>query len=99
MKTKDTILQISPFYSPNVGGVETHLTDLMHGVSRNYKQLVVTYQPLVGKKGGKKHEHFPNLEIIRVPHLTNLFYKTVNLPLIHFLYLTPNLFYHCFSIL
>src|SRR3972149_3830067 len=87
-----TVLHITPFFSPNVGGVETHLNDLIAFLGKqNYKVIVLTYQALIGKVRGKKKEVFENLEVIRIPWFSNIFYKTVGSPLLHFMYLTPYL--------
>jgi len=99
MTKQKAILQISPFFYPNVGGVETHLMDLMQAVKGEFRQIVITYQPLVGNNTAKSHERSDNLEIIRITHLKNLFYKTVNRPVLHFLYLTPHLLIRCFNLI
>lgn len=90
-----TIFQLTPFFSPNVGGVETHLDDLIGFLGKkNYKTIVLTYQALTGKVRGKRNEVKKNLEIIRIPWFSNLFYKTQRSPLLHFLYLTPCLLFY-----
>lgn len=100
MENKINILHITPFYFPNVGGVETHLTDLMN-VLKTYRNLdvsVLTYQALVGEKKGKRKEKDGNITINRIPWLSGLYYKSLTNPFLHFLYLTPRLlfasFYH-----
>ena len=41
------ILMLSPFFSPNTGGVETFLDDLIRYLNKNSKFVeVITYQPL-----------------------------------------------------
>ena len=93
-----TILQLTPFFSPNVGGVETHLNDLIALLGKqNYKVIVLTYQALMGKIRGKRKEVSKNVEIIRIPWFSNLFYKTARSPLLHFLYLTPCLLLYCLA--
>jgi len=87
-----SVLQISPFFSPNIGGVETHLDDLIKFTKkRNIKNTVITYQPLVGKQSGKSFENSGNMTIYRVSWLRNIFYITAKYPLLHFIYLTPYL--------
>lgn len=42
-----SILILSPWFKPNVGGIETHLEDLTEYLTmRGYRILVITYQPL-----------------------------------------------------
>ncbi len=87
------ILQLTSHFRPNVGGVETHLDDLVKGlVSRNYCVSVLTYCPLITKAKWKILERSKNLTIFRIPWFPGLFYKFVNNPLIEFLYLLPGLF-------
>lgn len=95
------ILILSPFFSPNIGGVETHLDDLCEYLrTHNYKVYVVTYQPLTTKVKGLKIEKKENLEIHRIwwPGF-NLFHKLEPYPILEFLYLTPRLFIASFSFL
>lgn len=90
-----TILHLTPFFSPNLGGVETHLNDLISYLRiRNFKTIVLTYQALAGRVKGKKQEISKNLEIYRIPWITGLFDKTKSFPLFNFLYLTPVLLLH-----
>lgn len=94
MNKQLSILHITPFFSPNVGGVETHLENLIDYLkSYNYKQIVITYQPLVGSNQGRGEEISNNLEIYRFSWLTGFYYKTLVNPVIHFLYLTPYLLF------
>ena len=38
---------LTPFFSPNIGGVETHLDDLVNGLDKGgYKVYVQTYSPI-----------------------------------------------------
>src|SRR6266404_3275277 len=87
------ILQLTSHYSPNVGGVETHLTDFVEFLQKkNYLVTVLTYQPLVTKASWKMHEKDENLEIIRIPWVAGFFYSLVSRPILEFLYLVPGLF-------
>src|SRR3989344_4281106 len=87
------ILQLTTHFSPNVGGVETHLDDLVNAlIKRKYKVFVLTYKPLVTETTWKLYEKTKNLEILHLPWLAGYFYKFVNNPLIEFLYLVPGLF-------
>lgn len=91
---KESVLILSPFFSPNIGGVETHLEDLCEYLrTHNHKVYVLTYQPLTTKARGSKIEKKENLEIYRIwwPGF-NLFHKLEPYPVLEFLYLTPRLF-------
>jgi len=86
-------LILSPFYSPNIGGVETHLDDLSRYLSekKGHKVYVLTYTPLTTEVKAKLFERRgPNLTIIRIPWIgKNLFHKFESHPATQFLYLTP----------
>ncbi|VVB86555.1 D-inositol-3-phosphate glycosyltransferase [uncultured archaeon] len=90
-KKKEKLLIISPFFRPNIGGVETHLHDLceylrIHG----YMVYVLTYQPITTKAMGAAVEKKDNLEIRRFSWFGfNLFHKLERYPYLEFLYLTP----------
>lgn len=87
------VIQISAHFFPNVGGVETHLSDLVNVlIKRRYKVFVLTYQPLTTKITWKIYENRNGNEILRIPWLANLFYKFVSFPVAEFLYLLPGLF-------
>lgn len=88
-----TILQLTTHYYPNVGGVETHLSDLVSGlVKKNFNIVVLTYRPLVAKKNWDLYEKNKNLTIFRIPWIPGLFYKLVDKPFWEFFYLLPGLF-------
>jgi len=89
------VLILSPFFSPGIGGVETHLNDLCEFlVKRNNKVIVCTYQPLITKTTGPEKEITENLEIYRIkwPHY-NLFQILEPYPLLEWIYLFPGLFF------
>lgn len=87
------ILQLTTHFSPNVGGVETHLSDLVSAlIKRNHQVFVLTYQPLITKTKWKMYESEKNLHILRIPWFPGFFYKLVKTPLIEFIYLFPGLF-------
>jgi len=103
MKNKKTsVLILSPFYSPNIGGVETHLDDLTKGLLK-YSEFyinVITYKPLTTKVKASFIEKNDRLSIIRLPWIGhNLFHFLENYPLLEFLYLTPWLFFYTFMFL
>lgn len=87
------VLILTPFFSPNIGGVETHLDDLVEVLKdQSFKSYVLTYQPLMSDKIAAKKEIIGNTEIHRVEWFRNLFYKLEPYPILDFLYLTPRLF-------
>jgi len=87
------ILQISAHYYPNLGGVETHLLDLVNGlVKRGHDIFVLTYRPLTTNVSWKVFEHENKKVILRIPYLPGLFYGLVTSPILEFLYLFPGLF-------
>jgi len=90
---KSVLLLTTPF-RPNVGGVETHLDDLIsEGVKRRIKFIVFTYQPLVTKAKGKTLEKGDGYIIYRIPWIRmNLFLKFEKYPFLEFIYLFPGLF-------
>jgi len=100
-RNKKTILIISPFFSPNVGGVETHLDDYCrYLVKKEYKVVVLTYQPLTTKTKGKRIEKRENLTIYRMNWFGHgLFHKFEKIAILQFLYLVPGLFFRTFFFL
>lgn len=90
------LLMISPFFSPNIGGVETHLDDLCEYLQKKGHQVfMITYQPLTTKIKAPRFESRKKLEIRRVEWLGyNLFHKLEPYPFMEFIYLTPILLLH-----
>ncbi len=93
METIKGVLIISPFFHPNIGGVETHLSDLTRELSKKYKVFVHTYSPITTPNTTwQKKEISDNLTIYRYRWFgKNLFHKLEKYPLLQFLYLTPHL--------
>lgn len=90
------VLQMSVHFFPNVGGVETHLTDLIYTlVKRDWKVDVLSYRPLTSKAKWKIYEKDNDNEIFRIPWVPNLFYQLVSFPVLEFIYLLPGLFLVC----
>jgi glycosyltransferase involved in cell wall biosynthesis len=85
------VLIISPFFRPNIGGVETHLTDLTNLLSkRDHKVFVLTYTPITTKIKSKGFEKHGNLEIRRVTWFgRDLFHKLESFEMLEFIYLVP----------
>lgn len=94
MKTLGVLI-LCPFFSPNVGGVETHLDDLCGYLGRQgHRVVVITYQPLTTRAAAPRFEDRGNVVIYRLPWFGhNWFHKLEPYPLLEFLYLTPGLFF------
>jgi glycosyltransferase involved in cell wall biosynthesis len=94
------ILHITPFFSPNIGGVETHLTDLTSRLSvLGYKNYVLTYSPIsTDNVNWKNSEQInKNLYIRRFNWFGhNLFHRLEKRPLINIFYITPYLLIRSF---
>ena len=99
-ENKKGILILTPFFSPNIGGVETHLDDLVTALDeQGYQIFVQTYSPIT-----TKHTYWKAHELNRnCTHITRylwfgktLFHKIENYPILDFLYLTPYLFIRSF---
>ncbi len=87
------VLQLTVHLFPNVGGVETHLSDLINSLIRKeWKIFVLAYQPLSTKIDWKILEKEKNLIILRIPWVKGFFEKLVNYPILEFIYLVPGLF-------
>jgi len=84
---------LTHFFRPNVGGVETHLDDLVNYlVGTGYDVNVLTYQPLVTNARAPVFERKENLTIWRAPWPGwGLFNVLEPHPVLQFLYLTPGL--------
>ena len=87
------VLMICPFASPNIGGVETHLSKLTdYLVKKDHFVYLLTYQPLTTKARGPALEKHHNLEIHRVSWFGyNLFPKLEPYFPLVLLYLVPGL--------
>lgn len=87
------VLQLTSHFSPNIGGVETHLGDLIKAlIEKGISVGVLTYQPLTTKAQWKTYESKKNFFVIRLPWVAGGFYKFVNIPMLEFLYLFPGIF-------
>jgi len=87
------LLLITPFFHPNVGGVETRLNELVKTLGKfGHSVDVLTYQPLTSGNKGKIHESRPGVSIWRMPWPGgDLFHKLLKWPLLEVLYITPGL--------
>ncbi len=87
------ILILSIGFRPNIGGLETHLTDLTGQLVKKIKVMVVTLSPITTKVKAKVVERSKNLVIWRVPwYGGGLFYKLQKYYFLEFIYLIPPLF-------
>lgn len=90
------ILMITPFFSPNIGGSETFLDDLIEYLNEKDEFVdVITYQPLTTQVNAPFVEKKKN-RIFRIywPKF-NLFYKLENRPPLQLLYLSTGIL--CFA--
>lgn len=87
------ILQLTINFSPNIGGLETHLDDLVEGLAeRHHDVFVLSYKPLTTKTKWKFYENRRNIRVLRLPWPSGLFYKLLGSPALEFLYLLPGIF-------
>ena len=95
---KERVLIITEAYKPNVGGVETHVDDLMRYLRKmGHRATIITYQPLTTKMKGAKVEKEENLEIHRLSWFgNNLRNRLETYPPLIFLYIFPWLFLYSF---
>lgn len=94
------ILILTPFFSPNVGGVETHFDDLVTELDRlGYRVFVQTYSPITTENVSWSlyEKRGLNIQIRRYKWFgKKLFHKIEKNPILDFLYLTPYLFVRTF---
>lgn len=94
MSSKNSVLILTSHFFPNVGGVETHLSDLTKALTkRKWKVVVATYKPLARRINAKTYEEKGLLTIYRMswPGF-NFVYKLWEHPFLEFVYLFPGLF-------
>lgn len=87
------VLMLTPFASPNRGGVETHIDALIAALARrNIWVTLLTHQPLVAPVKAPSHEALPNGEVIRIPWFGQGWHPRIEpyAPLV-FAYLVPGL--------
>lgn len=92
---KKTLLMISPFVSPNIGGVESHIDKLLqHLPALGFTTLVVSYQPLTTHARGPEIERRPDITIRRTPWFGHGWFPILEayFPL-QFLWLFPGLWF------
>ena len=87
------VLMLSPFASPNRGGVETHIDALIAALARrDIRVTLLTHQPLVAPVKAPSREPLPNGEVIRIPWFGQGWHPRIEpyAPLV-FAYLVPGL--------
>ncbi len=95
---KNTVLQITPFFRPGIGGIQTHVDDLCEYLRNNgWYTYVYTYQPLALRKRAARLETRKNLEVHRITWISGDWSIILgNHPFIRFSYLVPVLLMYCF---
>lgn len=95
---KKSVLIISGTFPPDMGGVETHLSDLMQAVKDEREVFVCTHKPIVTDVDSyKPFEKDGKAEIRRFWWFGgNLFRKLEPFPILLFLYMTPYLLIRTF---
>lgn len=98
MATIKGILILTPFFSPNIGGVESHLDDLVQQLNQHQiKSYVLAYSPLTTRISYLSTEKIGLCQIIRFKWFGNqLFPKIEKYPILDFLYITPYLLIRSF---
>ena len=87
------VLMLTPFASPNRGGVETHIDALIAALARRHIWVtLLTHQPLVAPVRAPSREALPNGEVIRIPWFGRGWHPRIEpyAPLV-FAYLVPGL--------
>ena len=91
---RKTVAMITPFFRPNIGGVEVHLDDLCKFLTeKGHNVVVLTYQPLVSGTNAPSTERKGRLEIRRVPWFgRGFFYPLERYPILQTSYTAVGLF-------
>ena len=94
MASIKSVLIISPFFSPNIGGVESHLDDLVTQLNlRRLSSYVITYSPLTTQTNYQHRQKIGRCHITRLPWISGEFFNRFEKhPFLQFTYLTPYLF-------
>lgn len=91
VRSPKSILMVTPFFSPNIGGVETHLDDLCTFLrKKNHNVFVITYQPLASESRAANYESEDGLHIRRISWIGHdLFDRLAPIPFGELIYLFP----------
>lgn len=89
--TRRSILLLSFVFSPNIGGVESHLDDLCNYLSnKGHRVTVITYRPIGQASKVSFKETKKNMTIFRIPwYHPALFNLFESLPILQIIYLVP----------
>ncbi|MEW6674392.1 MAG: glycosyltransferase family 4 protein, partial [Thermodesulfobacteriota bacterium] len=97
---KNAVLVMSQSFAPDIGGVETHLSDLVSELAKTRPVFVCTLKPIVtGSASYLRRERRPNCDIRRFwwfGGAVNIYRLLEPLPLLLFLYIVPYLFLRTF---
>jgi|694.fasta_scaffold03438_16 glycosyltransferase involved in cell wall biosynthesis len=91
-----SVLIVTPFFRPNVGGVETRFNEITRAlVKRNINVNVLTFQPLITKNvRGDAYEESGSMKIWRYNWFGgDLFHKLLKYPALEIIYLSVPLFF------
>lgn len=92
---QQTVLLITPFFSPNIGGVETRFDNITAYLDRRGIRVeVLTYQPIVtrGARGARREQRGERTRIRRMRWPGgDRFHRLLDRPLVCALYLCPGL--------
>lgn len=85
---------LTPFFSPNIGGVETHLDDLCKYLrKKGHRVQIITYQPLMTNRKASSFEEKDGVIVRRISWFGyGLFNKFEPYPLFEVIYLFPALY-------
>jgi len=89
-----TVVIITPFFFPNIGGVETRFLDICQWLSKNgYQVKVLTYQPITSRGiRAPAREKTGSLEVFRLDWPGgDLFHKLQKLPFLQTAYISSGL--------
>jgi len=96
---KPSVLIVTPFFKPNVGGVETRFNEITKALGKEgIKTHVLTFQPLItpGVRG-ERYEQDGNISIYRKQWVGfNLFHKLLKFQVLEFLYLAIPVLWNSF---
>lgn len=101
MKKYNPVLIVTPFFSPNIGGVESHLDDLVAELNkRKIPSIISTYSPITTKVTWKRYEKRKYSTIYRCPWFGHNWFPVLEkIPFATFVYLFPGLFIQTLSLL
>ena len=93
----ERLVLVTPFFAPNLGGLETHLTNYTSYLAKTgVPTTVLTYKPLTVKATDwQAREEFGSVTVNRYWWWgNNLFDRLAGNPALEFLYMVPKLLFH-----